>query len=183
MQTLRQFDDNYEVYPYIKEVNLTLEERAIDIIYLISILHNKTTFYKNMDLDKIKEANDYDVRFFSLKIPGYKRSRGVFDEPIYLSANAIYKVGMIFSRYDFSNADIDFKARAFQNAYKPTTRAGMGQYFTPIQVIKFIVMCISPLSSELIIDPFSGSAHFLTESLNYVVPNIKNNRECYFKTK
>lgn len=128
-------------------------------------------------------ANEYDMRVYSLKIPGYKRSRGVFEEPIFISANAIAKIGQLFAKYNFSIADIDFKARAFQNVYKPTTRAGMGQYFTPIQVIRFIVACISPNVSDLIIDPFAGSAHFLTESLLYVMqsaPNDKSKNEFIF---
>ena len=123
-----------------------------------------------------RSANEYDMRVYSLKIPGYKRSRGVFEEPLYLSANAIAKVGTLFSRYNFTKTDIDFKARAFQNVYKPTTRAGMGQYFTPIQVIRFIVSCMSPKLSELIIDPFAGSAHFLTESLAYILPSANNEK-------
>ena len=43
------------MYPYIDNINMTMEERALDIIYLISMLHNKTTFYKTVDLNKIKE--------------------------------------------------------------------------------------------------------------------------------
>ncbi|GFI48406.1 putative type I restriction enzymeP M protein [Lachnospiraceae bacterium] len=121
-------------------------------------------------------ANKYDMRVYSLKIPGYKRSRGVFEEPLFISSNAIAKVGQLFSKYNFSTVDIDFKARSFQNVYKPATRAGMGQYFTPIQVIRFIVSCIAPNLSDLIIDPFAGSGHFLTESLSYAVPSAKNEK-------
>lgn len=124
-----------------------------------------------------KQANEYDVRVFSLKILGYKRSRGVFDEDIKLSTNAIYKVGKLFSRYNFSKSDIDIKARAFQNVYKPTARSGMGQYFTPLQVIRFVVECLSPTSTDLIIDPFAGSAHFLTEALNHVSADILGEKE------
>ena len=123
-----------------------------------------------------KCANEYDVRVFSLKIPGYKRSRGVFEEPIFISANAIAKVGQLFSKFNFTKTDIDFKARAFQNVYKPTTRAGMGQYFTPIQVIRFIVNCLAPKISDLIIDPFAGSGHFLTESLAYAGPSADTDK-------
>ena len=86
------------------------------------------------------------------------------------------KAGRLFAKYNFSNVDIDFKARAFQNVYNPATRSGMGQYFTPIQVIRFIVSCISPSLSDLIIDPFAGSAHFLTESLTYVLPSAENEK-------
>lgn len=114
------------------------------------------------------EANSYDVRVFSLRIPGYKRSRGVFDEPLKLSSLAISKVAELFSQFSFSKSEIDIKARAFQNVYRPTTRAGMGQYFTPVNVIKFIVEAIKPKNEDLIIDPFCGSAHFLTESINIV---------------
>jgi len=52
---LYNYDEKYEVYPYIDEIKLNDEEKAIYIIYLISILHNKTTFYKEVDLDLIKE--------------------------------------------------------------------------------------------------------------------------------
>ena len=114
------------------------------------------------------EANSYDIRVFSLRIPGYKRSRGVFDEPLKLSSLAISKVAEIFSRFSFSKSEIDIKARAFQNVYKPTSRAGMGQYFTPVNVIKFIVEAVAPKKEDLILDPFCGSAHFLTESINIV---------------
>ncbi len=122
------------------------------------------------------KANKYDMRVYSLKIPGYKRSRGVFEEALFISSNAIVKAGRLFAKYNFSNVDIDFKARAFQNVYNPATRSGMGQYFTPIQVIRFIVSCISPSLSDLIIDPFAGSAHFLTESLTYVLPSAENEK-------
>ena len=88
-------------------------------------------------------ANKYDMRVYALKIPGYKRSRGVFEESLFISSNAIAKAGQLFAKYNFSTADIDFKARAFQNVYKPATRAGMGQYFTPLQVIRFIVFCMA----------------------------------------
>lgn len=181
----------FEAHSYLRDLDGLHPDEALDelckIIYaklydeeskddLFSNPQGSNEEYAAVIRKMYKDANEYDIRVFSLKIPGYKRSRGVFDEPISLSANAIYKVGMLFAKYDFSSADIDFKARAFQNVYKPATRAGMGQYFTPIQVIKFIVRCIAPNSSELIIDPFSGSAHFLTEALNYVVPSIKNNK-------
>ena len=121
-----------------------------------------------------KQANDYDVRVYALKIPGYKRSRGVFSEPIYLSSNALQKASALFAKYNFSKADIDYKARAFQNVYKPAVRSGMGQYFTPIQVIRLIVRCLRPQSTDLIIDPFAGSAHFLSESLSYVEKNSES---------
>lgn len=47
--------DDIEVYAYLKEAGLTPEEKAKDLMYIISDLHNRTTSYKNTDLDKIKK--------------------------------------------------------------------------------------------------------------------------------
>jgi type I restriction enzyme M protein len=114
------------------------------------------------------EANEYDVRVFSLKIPGYDRSRGVFNAPIRLSSAALVRVVETLQDYSLMKAHVDVKGRAFQRVLGPSVRAGMGQYFTPLEVIRFMVEVISPAISELILDPFAGSAHFLTASLDLV---------------
>ena len=114
------------------------------------------------------QANEYDSRVFSLKIPGYKRSRGVFDKPIRLSTYALVKIVELLESYNISASDVDVKGRAFQKLYLPALRAGMGQYFTPANVVKFMVAAMQPKHTDLILDPFAGSGHFLTQSLDFV---------------
>lgn len=118
--------------------------------------------------DLYKEANDYDKRVYSLRIPGYKRSRGVFDQPIKLSASTLSKVTEEFEEFDLTSTPLDIKGRAFQSVFLPALRAGMGQYFTPSPIIELIIKSSNPDSRSLILDPFCGSGHFLTESLNFV---------------
>jgi type I restriction enzyme M protein len=118
--------------------------------------------------DLYKEANDYDKRVYSLRIPGYKRSRGVFDHPIKLSASTLSKVTEEFEKFDLTSTPLDIKGRAFQNVFLPALRAGMGQYFTPSPIIELIIKGSNPDSRSLILDPFCGSGHFLTESLDFV---------------
>ena len=48
-------NSNYEVYPYINNTDEPIEQKAQDLMYLISLLHSKTTFYREIDTDKIKE--------------------------------------------------------------------------------------------------------------------------------
>ncbi len=115
------------------------------------------------------DANQYDVRVCSLKLPGYDRSRGVFSTPIRLSSPALAKVAETLQDYSLTRSGIDVKGRAFQKVLGPATRAGMGQYFTPHAIIDFMVQVASPDITELILDPFSGSAHFLTRSLRVVL--------------
>lgn len=46
---------NYEIYPYIEDTDEPLEQKAVDLTHLISLLHSKTTFYREIDIDKNKE--------------------------------------------------------------------------------------------------------------------------------
>jgi type I restriction enzyme M protein len=45
----------------------------------------------------------------------------------------------------------------------------MGQYFTPDPIVELAVGVIQPRATDLILDPFCGSGHFLTKALGYVV--------------
>lgn len=119
------------------------------------------------------DANEYDVRVFSLKVPGYERSRGVFNAPIRLSSPALVKVVQTLESYWLSRSSIDVKGRAFQRVLGPATRAGMGQYFTPREVIRLVADVIQPTAADLVLDPFAGSGHFLTQSLDLVRARAK----------
>lgn len=109
-----------------------------------------------------------DKAIFSNKIPFYDRSRGVFKESLFLSSAAIVRATELLQNYDISASPIDIKGRAFQNVLLPAVRSGMGQYFTPKEVIDLIVRMMSPNVRELVADPFCGSGHFLTSALDFV---------------
>lgn len=115
-----------------------------------------------------REAINYDLRVFRLKIPEYERSRGVFDHPIFLSSSALVKSFQLIEEFSLTRSDTDLKGRAFQKVLNKSVRSGMGQYFTPVQVCQLMVEITAPKSSDLILDPFCGSGHFLTESLSFV---------------
>jgi type I restriction enzyme M protein len=115
-----------------------------------------------------REANDYDLRVFGMKIPGYNRSRGVFNEPIKLSSPALVKAMETMQEYHLGKSAIDVKGRAFQKVLGPTIRSGMGQYFTPDPVVRFLSRIVQPTVHDLILDPFCGSGHFLTACLQIV---------------
>lgn len=116
-------------------------------------------------------AIDDDKAIFSNKIPAYERSRGVFRDQLLLSSPAIVRAVELLQHYDLSDSPVDIKGRAFQNVLLPAVRAGMGQYFTPKEIIDFIVNVMQPNVRELIIDPFCGSGHFLTSAIDYVRQN------------
>lgn len=178
----------FDVHSYIRDIDGLHADEALD--ELCKVLYAKlydeeiTTSQEPLRMQKLlygsteefatnirsvyQEANEYDTRVFSLKIPGYQRSRGVFSTPIRLSSPALVKVVETLQVYNLSHSDTDIKGRAFQKVISPTIRSGMGQYFTPEPVVKFMIKMSRPQISELILDPFCGSAHFLSGCLQFV---------------
>lgn len=48
-------NDKYNIYEYIEEVDNPIEQKAYDMINILGLLHNKTTYYKEMDINEYKE--------------------------------------------------------------------------------------------------------------------------------
>lgn len=64
----QKIDENeeYEVYEYIEDANTPNEQKALDIMYVLSLLHSKTTYYKEIDFDyykKIYEDTNYNLEY------------------------------------------------------------------------------------------------------------------------
>ena len=129
-----------------------------------------------------EEARQYDISTNAQKIIGYERSRGVFKNQIRLSSNALAKVVEKLQEYSFiDTARSDIKGRAFQKVLGAAIRAGMGQFFTPHEVVSLIVKMVDPEPSDLILDPFCGSSHFLTSALSYIEEKYKGKLDEYSK--
>lgn len=118
-----------------------------------------------------EDARQADIDIYSKRIPGYERSRGVFKHQIRLSDAALFQVVEALQDYSIVDSGADIKGAAFQKVLGPAIRAGMGQYFTPDPIVDLAVKIVGPRASDLIIDPFCGSGHFLTKCLSFVIAN------------
>ena len=61
-------NDDYEMTEYIDEVEMPKEQKMVDLIDLVSLLHNKTTHYKEIDEEdykKIYEDIDNNIKYLS----------------------------------------------------------------------------------------------------------------------
>jgi type I restriction enzyme M protein len=116
-----------------------------------------------------EEARVADTEIYSKGNPVYERSRGVFKSPIRLSDAALYRVVERLQEFSLIDSQGDIKGRAFQKILGPAIRAGMGQYFTPDPIVELAIGVIQPKASDLILDPFCGSGHFLTKACQFVV--------------
>jgi len=126
-----------------------------------------------------QDARDKEIEIYNQRIPGYERSRGVFKTPIKLSDIALFKIVEKLQEFSFVDSKTDIKGSAFQNVLSSAIRAGMGQYFTPDPVVELAVKIMKPTASDMILDPFCGSGHFLSRCLDYVVKNQGDQLDSY----
>lgn len=108
--SLYDYSDDYEIYPYIEIVDINLEEKAQEIIYIISMLHNKTTFYKNKDLDKFQELYE-DINNKLLYINNYYENiRMINEDEAFIPPSGylfLRNSSVIFKCIDLSKSYID----------------------------------------------------------------------------
>lgn len=67
-KVINNLEDDLEISEYVDDVVVPVEQREEDLLYLIGLLHNKTTYYKEMSLDEVKKIyEDYSNRFYYLE--------------------------------------------------------------------------------------------------------------------
>jgi len=108
----------------------------------------------------------------------YKKAQGlepgVFVEPIKVGAPIIYSVVQILQEISLSKADLDAKGEAFEHFLGKIFKGEMGQYFTPRELVRFMVSFLESNEFDYIIDPACGSGGFLLEVLEQVRTKLFN---------
>lgn len=102
--------DNFMIYPYIKEINISKEEKAINIIEIISILHNNTVYKKNYSLEEIKEDYEKQINEIEEINNYYEDIRLYLEEQEFLSPSEFYllkNISWIFHSLDSSKYFLD----------------------------------------------------------------------------
>lgn len=99
----------------------------------------------------------------------------VFKTKINLDDGIIYSIVLSLQSIGLSKSDIDAKGRAFETFMGKIFRGELGQFFTPREVVRFMVNMIEPSSEDVIIDPSCGSGGFLLHSLDYVRDELYEN--------
>ena len=193
LQTLPKRMKNlfFEIHSTIRDIDGLHDDLALDelckLLYT-KIYDERTTYDKNSDKFRFQingyaneselgsdiralysEACSYDLKINAKRIPGYERSRGVFQEEMTLSDSTLYRVVEKLQCYSIIDSDNDIKSIVFQQVLGRAIRSGMGQFFTPDQIIRLAVEVIDPNPKDIILDPFCGSGHFLTRSIDYVM--------------
>jgi type I restriction-modification system DNA methylase subunit len=107
-----------------------------------------------------------------------KRYREVFSDEdskdeILLPPEAIDKIVSILEDKSLGKTDLDVKGVAFEEFLSATYRGGgLGQYFTPREVVNFMVDLVNPQIGDKTIDPSCGSGGFLIRVYDVVRDKI-----------
>ena len=103
-------DEDYQLTRYIEEVNIPKEQRILDMIQLVSLLHSKTTHYKEVDTydyDKIYDdlSNNIDYLY------GYYDDLiGVIESRVYMSPSEYLlarNISMIYKMINISKEKLE----------------------------------------------------------------------------
>jgi type I restriction-modification system DNA methylase subunit len=106
------------------------------------------------------------------------RYRDVFsdselDRNIDLPPEAVDRIVEILQDRSLALTDLDVKGVAFEEFLAATYRGGgLGQYFTPREIVSFMVDLADPAIGESIIDPACGTGGFLIRSYDVVHAKI-----------
>jgi len=99
----------------------------------------------------------------------------IYKEDIGLPNQKIYRVVKILEGVSLLKTDLDAKGRAFEQFLSTVFRGSLGQYFTPREIVEFMVSFIGPTERDIIIDPACGSGGFLLYCLKQVSEDINKN--------
>lgn len=102
--------DNYEVYPFIDNFDEPIEQKAQDMMYLISLLHSKTTFYKEIDIDKIKEIYENMMEETNYLEGYYNEMIDNIEREIYMSPSSYLiarNINIIFGSINYVKENIE----------------------------------------------------------------------------
>lgn len=107
---LSSWDDDYEITEYQEAVEMPDDQKMIDMINLVSLLHNKTTYYKEVDESDYKKIYE-DVSNNIEYLYGYYDDLATYIETkVYMSPSEytlIRNISKIYAALQFCKQEIE----------------------------------------------------------------------------
>lgn len=122
------------------------------------------------DIDAIEQqiTNELAERILGLYEEGRNRDKEVFKDNIRLTPQRIRTVVSYLQGANLSKTDLDSKGKAFETFMGSYFRGDFGQYFTPRNIVKFIVDVLPITNDSKVLDTSCGSGGFLLYALDKV---------------
>lgn len=101
---------NYDIYKYIDDSYLENEEKILDIINLVTLLHSKTTFYKEIDDDTYKELYENITNRIDYLYNYYNDIADIIESYDYMSPSNylfIRNISKLYASLDYAKYQIN----------------------------------------------------------------------------
>ncbi len=116
--SLLDSSDGYEVYPYIEDIYEPREQKAMDMMHLLSLLHSKTTFYREVDIDKNKEIYENIINNINYLNDYYNELISLIEKEVYMSPSSYLiarNINIIFSSIYYVRDNIEKWYKKIEN--------------------------------------------------------------------
>ena len=92
----------------------------------------------------------------------------VFTKDIEVDDSPLFSVVSHLQGINLNQTDLDVKGVAFERFLGTYFRGDMGQYFTPRELVEFMIKMVEPHHEESILDPACGSGGFLLYAMDHI---------------
>lgn len=103
-------EDSFEIYPYIEPKVISGEEKAVDMMYILSLLHNKTSFYKEVVLDDIKALYEQMTKKIEYLYYYYRDIQDIIEKKVYMAPDEyllVRNMTAVYMALDYAKRKID----------------------------------------------------------------------------
>ena len=103
-------DNNYNMFEYIEDYKEPYEQKTLDMMSLLSLLHSKTTFYKEIDYEDYKYIYESTLDLINDNYNYYNIMLENIENQIYMSPSSYLlarNITKIFNSLNYCKANID----------------------------------------------------------------------------
>lgn len=103
-------NEDSTIYEFVDDVKYDNEQRAFDLIHTIALLHSKTTYYKDVDIDEYKKIFEETMEKINYIYNYYMDVINIIESKIYMSPSEyliVRNISKIFSCIYFCKNELE----------------------------------------------------------------------------
>lgn len=104
------YDDDYMIMEYLEDSKIPDDQKILDLINLVSLLHSKTTYFKNVDIDEYKKNYEDLKGNINYLMNYYDDLMTIIESKVYMSPSELLlarNISIIFNALNYTNNKLD----------------------------------------------------------------------------
>jgi hypothetical protein len=95
---------------YVEDINMPKDQKMLDLINLVSLLHNKTTYYKNVDIDDYKKNYEDIKNNINYLFNYYNDLMNIIETKVYMSPSELLlatNISIVFNALKYCEYNLE----------------------------------------------------------------------------